>query len=48
VALFALRTADGARTWGRSTDPALMAAVMEDEAVGRGADLDGDGRVRLT
>jgi acetyl-CoA C-acetyltransferase len=46
-ALFALRTPDGARTFGTSDDASLMAAVMEDEAVGRRGDLGPDGRVEL-
>lgn len=46
-ALFALRTPDGARTFGNSSDPELMAAVMSSEAIDRRGDLDGDGQVRL-
>jgi acetyl-CoA C-acetyltransferase len=47
-ALFALRTDGGARTFGRSSDGALMAAVLEAEAVGRDATVDADGRVELS
>jgi acetyl-CoA C-acetyltransferase len=47
MALFALRTADGARTFGNSADPATMQAVMNEEAVGRSAQLSSDGRVEL-
>jgi acetyl-CoA C-acetyltransferase len=38
-ALFACRLADGRRQWAGSSDPALMAAVMADEHVGRTAQV---------
>ncbi len=47
VALAALLTPTGARTWGSSTDPSLMASLMTDEGIGRAALLDADGRFSL-
>jgi acetyl-CoA C-acetyltransferase len=46
-ALFALRTPDGARTFGNSTEPGLIDEVLGREAVGRSGELDADGRVVL-
>ncbi len=43
VALAALLTDDGARTWGSSTDPALMSELMTSEGIGRSAHLDANG-----
>jgi acetyl-CoA C-acetyltransferase len=45
--LFALRTPDGARTFGHATDPTLLQQVMAEEAIGRRATLTGEGRVTL-
>ncbi len=47
VALCALRTPDGARTWGRVTDVAVATAMMAEEAIGRSATLDADGVLTL-
>ena len=47
-ALFALLTAEGARTWGTTHDGATMDELIATEAVGHGADLDADGHVHLT
>lgn len=47
VGLCALATPSGGRTWGRVTDDGAMAAMMQREAVGRSAELDGDGVVHL-
>jgi acetyl-CoA C-acetyltransferase len=46
-ALFALRTADGRRTWGSSDDASVMKSVMTDELCGTTADIDAEGTVRL-
>ncbi len=47
-ALLALLTADGQRTWGSSTEPALMVELVESPTiVGRAADVSAEGRVEL-
>ncbi len=48
VALCALRTPDGARTWGRVTDVAAATAMMTEEAIGRTGTLAADGTVTLS
>ena len=45
--LFALLTADGRRTWGRSDDHAVATAAMTDDLVGSSVHLDGKGAVEL-
>ncbi len=47
VALAALLTADGSRTWGSNNDPETMHDLMTSEGVGRRADLDADGNFTL-
>lgn len=47
VALFACLTAEGARTWGRSTDPALMKTGVTEELIGRRAHVDGSRTVTI-
>lgn len=47
LALCALRTPDGARTWGRVTDVAVATAMMSDEAIGRSGTLDAEGTLTL-
>ncbi len=44
--LAALRTAVG-RTWGHSTDPETMAALMADDVHGRSGEVDAEGRLHL-
>lgn len=46
-ALFALRVPDGRRAWGHATDPAVMEAVMADDAVGWPAQRGRSGEVAL-
>jgi acetyl-CoA C-acetyltransferase len=46
VGLCALATPQG-RTWGRVTDGSTLEAMMVEEAVGRSAELDGDGVAHL-
>jgi acetyl-CoA C-acetyltransferase len=46
-ALVALRTPDDARTWGRTTDPDLLSAMMVSEHAGQPAELAPDGTVRV-
>ncbi len=41
----AIRTPAGARTWGNTTDPDVMALLMTDDAVGASASIDGSGRL---
>lgn len=48
VALAALRTPAGARTWGSSRDADTMTALMSNEGVGRPAELDADGTLHLS
>ena len=43
VGLCALRTPDGARTWGQVTDTGAMAEMISDEAIGRRGDLSPEG-----
>ena len=43
VGLCALRTPDGARTWGRVTDVAAAESMTRHEAIGLTGDLDGEG-----
>ncbi len=43
VGLLALRTADGARTWGRVTDRVAAAEMVNTEMVGRSGTLDAEG-----
>jgi acetyl-CoA C-acetyltransferase len=47
VGLCALRTSDGARTWGRVTDTDALGAMLETEAISRTVDLGADGTARL-
>jgi acetyl-CoA C-acetyltransferase len=47
VGLCALRTPDGARTWGRVTDVDLAAAMTVDEAIGSSGTLDGEGALTI-
>lgn len=47
LGLCALRTAQGARTWGRVTDVAAATAMTTEEAIGQSGDLDGEGTVTL-
>lgn len=47
VGLCALRTPDGARTWGKVTDLDVVASMMTDEAIGRTGSLAKDGTVTL-
>jgi len=47
VGLCALRTPDGARTWGRVTDMAAAAAMTTEEAIGQAGSLDSEGVVSL-
>ena len=46
-ALVALRTPDDARTWGRTTDPDLLSAMMVSEHAGQPAELAPDGTVHV-
>lgn len=48
VGLCALRTADGARTWGRVTDLAAATAMTTEETIGQAANLDAEGTLTLT
>ena len=45
--LCALRTAEGARTWGRVTDLDAAMAMTQEEAIGSSGDLDADGVLTL-
>jgi acetyl-CoA C-acetyltransferase len=47
LGIMALRTADGRRAWGNTTDAQTMASLMEEEGCGRRARLSADGRVDL-
>ena len=47
VALCALRTPEGARTWGRVTDIAAATAMTTEEAIGTSGAIDPDGIVTL-
>ena len=47
LGLCALRTAEGARTWGRVTDVAAATAMITEEAIGRSGNLDADGTITL-
>lgn len=47
VGLCALRTPDGARTWGQVRDAETMASMMADEAIGRSGTIDEEGVVTL-
>jgi len=47
LAYAACLTDDGRRTWGTLADPALLAAMMREEACGRRGRLDGHGRLAL-
>jgi len=47
VGLCALRTDDGARTWGRVTDVSAAAAMTTEEAIGRAGNLDAEGVLTL-
>ena len=47
LGLCALRTAEGARTWGRVTDVAAATAMITEEAIGRNGNLDADGTITL-
>ncbi len=46
-ALAAVRTPDGARTWGWSTDAETMASLLAAEGVGRSGELDAEGVLHL-
>ena len=46
--LCAVKTPNGSRSWGRVTDAAMLAELLESEAIGRSAELDADGALRLT
>lgn len=46
--LFALRTAEGARTWGRSTERAALDQSLTTETIGVNGDLDATGTVTLS
>ena len=46
--LCALRTPDGARTWGRVTDAAAAGSMTTEEAIGRAGDLSADGQFALS
>ncbi len=45
--LVAVATPNGGRTWGRTTDPEAMAALMSDGAVGTSIQLDRDGGLEI-
>lgn len=45
--LFATRTSEGARAWGRSEDPAMIGAAMTTELVGAAANRDATGVIAL-
>ncbi len=45
--LCAVRTPSGARSWGRVTDRATLAEMVETEAIGRSAELDADGLLQV-
>ena len=47
VGLCALRTGEGARTWGRVTDLQAAAAMTTEEAIGQPGNLDADGTLTL-
>ncbi|MEM7274920.1 MAG: acetyl-CoA acetyltransferase [Actinomycetota bacterium] len=47
VGLCALRTPAGARTWGRVTEPELLASMVAEEAIGRTGELAADGALTL-
>ena len=47
VGLCAVRTPDGGRTWGQVTDGDQMASMLVEEAIGRAAELDGEGVLHL-
>lgn len=47
LGLCALRTGDGARTWGRVTDLAAAAAMTTEEAIGQTGNLDAEGTLTL-
>ena len=47
TAFAALRVEGDRRTWGRSSDPDLMAAMVAEEWVGRGVELDDEGTIRI-
>ena len=46
-ALVALLTDEGARVWGETTDRATLVAMVDEEHVGRKAELDPDGLVAV-
>lgn len=46
-ALFALRTPDGGRTWGSSTEQDLMAALEAEDLVGTAGVVDAEGTTKL-
>ena len=48
VGLCALRTPDGARTWGRVTETAAMSDMLTSEAIGRNGHLDKTGLLSLS
>jgi len=48
LGLCALRTADGARTWGRVTDVGAAAAMTTEEAIGKTGSLDAEGTLVLS
>ena len=45
--LCALRTADGARTWGRVTDVVAATAMTTEESIGQSGNLDAGGTLTL-
>ena len=46
--LCALRTPDGARTWGQVTDLAAAAAMTNEDVIGRSGNVDGQGVLTLS